>query len=118
MNNKKLLKEIKEHLDFIQFEYDRQGYISTNTADELIEYSKYLIEKVEQLQQEIEQLNNLVKIKESHEQQANNMVHLLEQQLQQAQAKAERYEKALKEIAEWSGIASREYRIAKKALEG
>jgi hypothetical protein len=24
----------------------------------------------------------------------------------------------LKEIAEWSGIASREYRIAKKALEG
>jgi hypothetical protein len=32
--------------------------------------------------------------------------------------KAERYEKALKEIAEWSGIASREYRIAKKALEG
>lgn len=44
---KKRLKEIKEHLDFIQFEYDRQGYISTNTADELIEYSKYLIEKVE-----------------------------------------------------------------------
>ncbi|UYL94036.1 hypothetical protein PK36_gp36 [Geobacillus phage vB_GthS_PK3.6] len=35
----------------------------------------------------------------------------------QAQAKAERYEKALKEIAEWSGIASREYRIATKALE-
>lgn len=40
------------------------------------------------------------------------------EQFEQAQAKAERYEKALKEIAEWSGIASREYRIAKKALEG
>jgi intein-encoded DNA endonuclease-like protein len=62
---KKRLKAIKEHLDFIQFQYDREGYISTNTADELIDYAKYLIERVEQLQQENEQLNNLVKIKES-----------------------------------------------------
>jgi chromosome segregation ATPase len=55
--------------------------------------------ELEQKYQEIEQLNNLLKIKESHEQQANNMVHLLEQQLQQTQAKMERYEKALKRIA-------------------
>lgn len=40
------------------------------------------------------------------------------EKFQQAQAKAERYEKALKEIVEWSGVASREYRIATKALEG
>ena len=53
---RKRLKAIKGYLDFIQFEYDRQGYISTNTADELIKYCKYFIEQAEQLQQEIERL--------------------------------------------------------------
>jgi molecular chaperone GrpE (heat shock protein) len=123
---KKRLKAIKEHLDFIQFQYDREGYISTNTADELIDYAKYLIERVEQLQQENEQLNNLVKIKESHEQQANNMVYLLEQQLQQAQAKVKELQDKLerceagyhyfnKTCDYWRGKAKR-YEIALKNI--
>ena len=72
-------------------------------------------EKVELLQQETEKEQKRLRnqIYETVEEK-----FLLEKQLQQAQAKAERYEKALKEIAEWSGIASREYRIATKALEG
>ncbi|MDF9296072.1 hypothetical protein [Geobacillus stearothermophilus] len=43
-------------------------------------------------------------------------IYMVDWLIEQAK-KAERYEKALKEIAEWSGIASREYRIATKALE-
>jgi hypothetical protein len=44
-------------------------------------------------------------------------IYMVDWLIEQAK-KAERYEKALKEIVEWSGIASREYRIATKALEG
>lgn len=41
------LQEIKENLESIQLMYDLQGYVPTNTADELIRYCQELIEKVE-----------------------------------------------------------------------
>jgi hypothetical protein len=113
---KKRLKEIKKHLDFIQFDYDRQGYISTNTADELIEYSKYLIEKVEQLQQENERLKK--SIIENYVPLQN--LKVLDAQLHQAQVKVERYEKALKKINEYEccGFHWKHKEIVKQALEG
>ncbi|WP_199425795.1 hypothetical protein [Thermaerobacillus caldiproteolyticus] len=69
-------------------------------------------EKVEQLQQEQKRLRD--QIYETVEEK-----FLLERQLQQAQAKAERYEKALREIVNslgWREIKAEE--IAKRALEG
>lgn len=46
----KRLQVIKENLESIQLEYDTQGYVSTNDADELIKYSNELIQTIEQYQ--------------------------------------------------------------------
>lgn len=86
MDKLKRLQEIKEHLDFIQFEYDREGYISTNTADELIDYAKYLIEQAEKKEY----------WKKLHRKRANELesayvdIQLLENKLQQANEKIEK----------------------------
>lgn len=91
MDKLKRLQEIKEHLDFIQVEYDRQGYISTNTADELIDYAKYLIEQAEKKEY----------WKKLHRKRANELesayvdIQLLENKLQQANEKIERYKEAI-----------------------
>ncbi|MBT2696369.1 hypothetical protein J7E79_02820 [Bacillus sp. ISL-40] len=42
------LQEIKENLEAIQMQYDTQGYVSTNDADDLVRYCKVLIKMVEQ----------------------------------------------------------------------
>ena len=103
---KKRLKEIKEHLDFIQFEYDRQGYISTNTADELIEYCKYFIERVEQLQQENERLKKFLSWEQEEAQGLDEEVTFQLERLKQAQAKAERYKNHLLYIQKHYGLPS------------
>ncbi|UYL94107.1 hypothetical protein PK51_gp32 [Geobacillus phage vB_GthS_PK5.1] len=107
MNDKERLQTIKDYVRFLTFHGE------LGPAEQ--EYFWWLIEQVEQLQQENEKEQKRLKnqIYETVEEK-----FLLEKQFQRAQAKAERYEKALKEIVEWSGIASREYRIATKALEG
>ncbi|UYL93810.1 hypothetical protein NIIg97_gp34 [Geobacillus phage vB_GthS_NIIg9.7] len=109
MNDKERLQRIKEDVSFWEYCLKNTHWCELVSHD--IEKIKWLIERVEQLQQEQKRLKN--QIYETVEEK-----FLLEKQFQRAQAKAERYEKALKEIVEWSGIASREYRIATKALEG
>jgi DNA repair exonuclease SbcCD ATPase subunit len=102
MNDKERLELIKKSVQNLLSLADSEG-IGEVDITEVYEDMSWLIEKaekVEQSQQEIEQLNNLVKIKESHEQQANNMVHLLEQQLKQAQAKIDRYKNTITETLE------------------
>jgi hypothetical protein len=41
------LQEIKDNLKSIQMQYDTQGYVSTNAADEIIEYCEELIQTIE-----------------------------------------------------------------------
>lgn len=116
MNDKERLQRIKEDVSFWEYCLKNTHWCELVSHD--IEKIKWLIERVEQLQQEIERLTK------ERDQYFDDKIlwsaylKIKDQELQQAQAKAERYEKALKEIAEWSGIASREYRIATKALEG
>jgi predicted RNase H-like nuclease (RuvC/YqgF family) len=108
MNDKERLQTIKD-----QFEWGEENLesgIYNLESDDI----NWLIEQAERVQRCQESYSGLNKMYDHW----RNKAKELEKQLQQAQAKAERYEKALKEIAEWSGVASREYRIAKKALEG
>jgi CRISPR/Cas system-associated protein Cas5 (RAMP superfamily) len=104
MNDKERLQEIKEYL-----------FRSTRIANEKeLEYEKWIISRVENLLQENEKLK-------WHNQNLMNSGYEytfeLERKLQQAQAKAERYEKALREIAINCDTTPFNY-IAKQALEG
>jgi ribosomal protein S18 len=113
---KKRLKEIKKHLDFIQFDYDRQGYISTNTADELIEYSKYLIEKVEQLQQENERLNTLLDQSRAGKLTVSRRLEFAEEEIDRLKADIEEALELLKRGG--TGTRSQVQRLLEQALEG
>ena len=98
-----MLQEIKERVGrLVNFE--------TASDDDLYYMSKRHINWLIKRAEEAEKLTRIAI-------EADEGCEYWKERFQQAQAKAERYEKALKEIAEWSGIASREYRIATKALE-
>lgn len=123
MNNKERLESIKKKFS-AQRSVNARTYESLDLYDLSYEEGDWLIEqaeKVEQLQQEIaalkEALNESVKTSVA-----------LDNELQQEQAKTERYEKALREIANEQEVGEGDFNAAdvtnnliataKEALEG
>src|SRR5690606_14931198 len=94
------LKKIKQDLQFIQQGYDLDGYISTNTADDLIRHSKHLIHKVNQQQREIEKLKEdnerLLNLKAILEEANHGMAGRVEEQ----QEEIEQLKEALEYISQ------------------
>lgn len=56
MGNK--TKEIKDELEAIQLDYDMQGYLSTNQADDIINHCNWLIREVTKLKKENRELKD------------------------------------------------------------
>lgn len=123
MNNKERLESIKKKFS-AQRSVNERAYEPLDLYDLSYEEGDWLIEqaeKVEQLQQEIaalkEALNESVKTSVA-----------LDNELQQEQAKTERYEKALREIANEQEVGEGDFNAAdvtnnliataKEALEG
>lgn len=77
------LQEIKEKTEFNHFHMPEEGRFSLAFNLRKDDFD-WLIQTIEQQQEEIEQYKKFVKIKESHEQQANNILLLVEQQLKEA----------------------------------
>jgi methylphosphotriester-DNA--protein-cysteine methyltransferase len=55
-------KEIKDDLEGIQLDYDVQGYLSTNQADEVMNHCKTLINKAEQHEKTLKEIVDIVKL--------------------------------------------------------
>jgi methionine salvage enolase-phosphatase E1 len=55
-------KEIKDDLEGIQLDYDVQGYLSTNQADEVMNRCKTLIDKAEQQEKTLKEIVGIVKL--------------------------------------------------------
>jgi hypothetical protein len=82
------LGEIKVDLKCIQLGYDINGYISTNTADELINHCTFLFQTIKQQREEIRELKNKNRVKKYFAVEAENLD--LVKKLQAANKEVER----------------------------
>jgi predicted nucleic acid-binding Zn-ribbon protein len=102
--------------------------IHLGVMDDDIRWLIEQVEKVEQLEQENERLKKLLKWEQEEAQRLDEEVTFQLEQLKQAQAKIERYEKALREIANEQEVGEGDFNAddvannliatAKEALEG
>lgn len=67
------LGEIKVELKCIQSDYDVKGYISTNTADELINHCNLLFQTIKQQREEIRELKNKNRVKKYYAVEVENL---------------------------------------------
>jgi hypothetical protein len=122
MNDKERLQEIKEELcDVEAYRIKGEIYVKARTVQPITDWLIKQAEKVEQLETDKEFF------KKEYMQTNEKYLKVLEQ-LQQAQAKAERYEKALREIANEQEVGEGDFNAddvannliatAKEALEG
>jgi methionine salvage enolase-phosphatase E1 len=55
-------KKIKDDLEGIQLDYDVQGYLSTNQADEVMNHCKTIIDKAERHEKALKEIIGIVKL--------------------------------------------------------